>query len=175
MEENIMTYFNYLLSSCMGSGVNNSGGTAEGTGTKWWVIVIYVVVFIAFIYFIMVRPQRKQKQKQQDTMSQIEPGDSVLTTSGFYGTVVSVTADTVIVEFGNNKNCRIPMSKQAISQVEKANAASAPAASQQPQSRKKFFDRAAKEETAAAEDVAAEEVEKTEDIEVAEGHDEADK
>ena len=169
-----MAYFNYLLSSCMGSGTNGTNGSAEGTGTQWWVIVIYIVVFIAFIYFIMVRPQRKQKQKQQDTMSQIEPGDSVLTTSGFYGTVVSVTADTVIVEFGNNKNCRIPMSKQAISQVEKANAASAPAAAQQPQSRKKFFDRATKDETAAAEDTAAQTVETTEDIEVAEGENETE-
>ena len=28
----------------------------------------------------------------------------------------------VIVEFGNNKNCRIPMQKAAIAQVEKPNA-----------------------------------------------------
>jgi preprotein translocase subunit YajC len=30
-----------------------------------------------------------------------------------------MTEDTVIVEFGNNKNCRIPMQKAAIVQVEK--------------------------------------------------------
>ena len=29
----------------------------------------------------------------------------------------------VIVEFGNNKNCRIPMRKQAIAEVEKAGSA----------------------------------------------------
>ncbi|MCF0228986.1 MAG: preprotein translocase subunit YajC, partial [Parasporobacterium sp.] len=126
----------------MGSGVGADGGNAEGTGSPWYVIVIYIAVFVAFIYFIMIRPQRKQKQKQQDTMSAMEPGDSVLTTSGFYGTIVSVTADTVIVEFGNNKNCRIPMSKQAISQVEKANAATQGAAGAQPASRKKFWQKA---------------------------------
>ena len=145
-----MATFNYLLMSCMGSGVGQNGGNAEGTGSPWYVIVIYIAVFVAFIYFIMVRPQRKQKQKQQDTMNAMEPGDSVLTTSGFYGTIVSVTADTVIVEFGNNKNCRIPMAKQAISQVEKANAATAQAAaSAQPSSRKKFFERAEKAEAEA--------------------------
>jgi preprotein translocase subunit YajC len=32
-----------------------------------------------------------------------------------------MTADTVIVEFGNNKNCRIPMQKQAIVRSEKPN------------------------------------------------------
>ena len=46
-------------------------------------------------------------------------GDSVLTTSGFYGVIIDMTDDTVIVEFGNNKNCRIPMQKAAIVQVEK--------------------------------------------------------
>jgi preprotein translocase subunit YajC len=30
-----------------------------------------------------------------------------------------MTEDTVIVEFGNNKNCRIPMQKTAIVQIEK--------------------------------------------------------
>ena len=30
--------------------------------------------------------------------------------------------DTVIVEFGSNKNCRIPMQKSAIVQIEKAEA-----------------------------------------------------
>lgn len=30
-----------------------------------------------------------------------------------------MTDDTVIVEFGSNKNCRIPMQKVAIVQVEK--------------------------------------------------------
>ena len=33
-----------------------------------------------------------------------------------------MTDDTVIVEFGNNKNCRSPMQKSAIVQVEKADA-----------------------------------------------------
>ena len=77
----------------------------------------------------------------------------------FYGTIVAINGDTVIVEFGNNKNCRIPMSKQAISQVEKANAASIPAAPSQ--SEKKFFGRkkAAQAEEAMKETEAPEPIE----------------
>ena len=52
-------------------------------------------------------------------MDSIEIGDYVLTTSGFYGVVIDITDDDVIVEFGNNKNCRIPMRKTAITEVEK--------------------------------------------------------
>jgi preprotein translocase subunit YajC len=54
----------------------------------------------------------------------LEVGDSVLTTSGFYGVIIDITDDTVIVEFGNNKNCRIPMQKAAIVESEKPQAAS---------------------------------------------------
>ena len=36
--------------------------------------------------------------------------------------VIDVQDDMVIVEFGNNKNCRIPMQKTAIVDVEKADA-----------------------------------------------------
>ena len=65
------------------------------------------------------RPQQKQKKEQEALLSSIAVGDSVLTTSGFYGVIIDMTEDTVIVEFGNNKNCRIPMQKSAIVQVEK--------------------------------------------------------
>ena len=48
-------------------------------------------------------------------------GDSVKTSSGMIGTVIDLNEEdgTVIVEFGNNKNCRIPMVKEAIIEVEK--------------------------------------------------------
>ncbi|MDD6571433.1 MAG: preprotein translocase subunit YajC, partial [Thermoflexaceae bacterium] len=71
-------------------------------------------------YFLAIRPQKKQQQKHNDLMSTLENGDYILTSSGFYGTVIDITEDTVIVEFGNNKNCRIPMKKEAIVEVEKA-------------------------------------------------------
>ena len=59
---------------------------------------------------------------QQELMDSIEQGDYVLTTSGFYGVIIDITDDDVIVEFGNNKNCRIPMQKAAIAQIEKPGA-----------------------------------------------------
>ena len=88
--------------------------------TAFW--VIYIVFFIALIYFMAYRPQKKQKEQQEALMNSVAVGDSVLTTAGFYGVIIDMTDDTVIVEFGNNKNCRIPMQKAAIVQVEKPDA-----------------------------------------------------
>ena len=82
-------------------------------------IIFYVVFLGGLMYFMAIRPQKKQQKKLNDLVSSMEIGDFVLTTSGFYGTIIDITDDTVIVEFGNNKNCRIPMQKKAIVEVEK--------------------------------------------------------
>ena len=95
---------------------------AEGSnGGFLATLALYLVIFVPVIYFGMIRPQKKQREKQQILMESISVGDSVLTIAGFYGVVIDVNEDVVIVEFGNNKNCRIPMKKEAISEVEKAN------------------------------------------------------
>ena len=54
-------------------------------------------------------------------LANTEVGDVVVTTSGFYGVLIDITEDDVIVEFGSNRNCRIPMKKSAIAEVEKSN------------------------------------------------------
>ncbi|MBO5352308.1 MAG: preprotein translocase subunit YajC [Lachnospiraceae bacterium] len=83
-------------------------------------ILFYVAFFGLLIYFMIIRPQKKQQKKQDELVSSIEIGDSILTTSGFYGVVIdNVDDEVIIVEFGNNKNCRIPMKKTAIVEVEK--------------------------------------------------------
>ena len=85
------------------------------------VIVIYVVLF-GGLWWFMMRPQKKEQKRIQAMLASMEVGDTALTTSGFYGVIIDITDDDVIVEFGNNKNSRIPMQKAAIAQIEKPNA-----------------------------------------------------
>ena len=85
------------------------------------VFVIYVVLF-GGLWWFMMRPQKKEQKRIQAMLASMEVGDTALTTSGFYGVIIDITDDDVIVEFGNNKNCRIPMQKAAIAQIEKPNA-----------------------------------------------------
>ncbi len=91
-----------------------------GSGGGYTAIIIWVVILVAFMFFFMIRPQRRERQRKNDMMSQMAVGDTVCTTSGFYGTLIDVDEDVVIVEFGNNRNCRIPMQRSAIAQIEKA-------------------------------------------------------
>lgn len=96
--------------------------TTASSGSTLLVTVAYVVIIGVFFYFFLFRPQKKEKNKIKALLSSLEIGDSVLTTSGFYGVIIDITDTDVIVEFGSNKNCRIPMQKTAIAQIEKANA-----------------------------------------------------
>lgn len=94
-----------------------ASGSMAGGGV---VMIAYIVLIFGFIYFFMIRPQKKEQKKMAAMLSTLEIGDCILTSSGFYGIIIDITDDTVIAEFGNNKNCRIPMQKSAIAQVEKA-------------------------------------------------------
>ena len=78
------------------------------------VLILFYVVIIGGFWWLLMRPQKKEQKRVQLMLS-----DTVLTTSGFYGVVIDITDEDVIVEFGSNKNCRIPMQKSAIMQVEK--------------------------------------------------------
>ena len=89
----------------------------EGLG--FGLVAVYAVFIIA-MFWLMGRPQKKEQKRLQELMATLAVGDTVKTTSGFYGVIIDITDDMVIVEFGNNKNCRIPMDKAAITDVEKA-------------------------------------------------------
>lgn len=94
---------------------------AQSAGSASWLplIAVYAVIFGGF-WFVFMRPQKKEQKRIQQMLASMEVGDTVLTTSGFYGVIIDMTEEDVIVEFGSNKNCRIPMQKAAIAQVEKS-------------------------------------------------------
>jgi preprotein translocase subunit YajC len=100
----------------------DSTGTSSTAGIG--VTVGYFAIVILAFYFIAIRPQRKQEKNHAALLTTVAPGDSVLTVSGFYGVIIYVMDDVVIVEFGNNKNCRIPMKKDSIVELEKADGTS---------------------------------------------------
>lgn len=93
-----------------GSGYNDN----SNVGCLFWINVLF-----------NDQTTEEKEEELKQMMETLEVGDSVLTTSGFYGVVVDkVDETTIIVEFGNDKHCRIPMEKSAIQAMEKANASS---------------------------------------------------
>ena len=94
---------------------------AGGAGTGGMIMmVVYIVIIFGAMYFFAIRPQKREQKRMQNLLSTMEVGDTVVTSSGFYGTIIAVSEEDCIVEFGNNRNCRIPMRKSAIVEIEKA-------------------------------------------------------
>jgi preprotein translocase subunit YajC len=91
-------------------------GAQSGSGL---IMIVWIVILFVFMYFFMIRPQRKEQNAKNALLNSLAVGDTILTTSGFYGVVIDIDDDTLIVEFGSNKNCRIPMQKSAVAAVEK--------------------------------------------------------
>lgn len=96
--------------------------TEASAGGGMTLMIVYIIVIFGAMYFFAIRPQKKEQKRMAAMLSELAVGDTIVTTSGFYGVVIDITEDDCIVEFGNNKNCRIPMKKSAIAEVEKAEA-----------------------------------------------------
>ena len=92
--------------------------SASFWGSGIGMILIYVIIIGGF-YLIAIRPQKKKEKEHRALVESVAVGDSILTTSGFYGVVIDMTDDVVIVEFGNNKTCRSPLQRAAIVEVDK--------------------------------------------------------
>ena len=76
---------------------------SSGAGMGMMGTIIWIAVLLVFIFIFMLRPQKKEQARRNEMMAKMAVGDTVLTSSGFYGTLIDITDDTVIVEFGNNK------------------------------------------------------------------------
>ena len=74
-------------------------GTAGTGGFNIGIIIIYIVGFGALMYFMSYRPQKKEQDRKKELLSSLEIGDSVCTTAGFYGVIIDITEDMLIIEF----------------------------------------------------------------------------
>ena len=112
---------NFILLASDAAGTATDAAAKGSSSGSWLMIVLQLGVLGLLLYFMLIRPQKKQQKQMKALLSTLATGDSVLTSGGFYGVVIDVMDEVVIVEFGNNKNCRIPMKKSAITEIEKPN------------------------------------------------------
>lgn len=64
----------------------------------WGGIIIYVVVLGALFYFMLIRPQKKKQKEEKKLRDSLQMGDEILTIGGFYGKIVSIKDDTIVIE-----------------------------------------------------------------------------
>lgn len=75
-----------------------NGAAAGGMDGGWVTMIIYLVVIIGAFYFLLIRPQKKKQKEEKKMRDSLQIGDEILTIGGFYGKVVSIKEDSIVIE-----------------------------------------------------------------------------
>ncbi len=70
----------------------------QQTGSSWITLVIYLVVIGGIFYFMLIRPQKKKQKEEEKLKNSLQIGDEIITIGGFYGKIVSIKEDSLVIE-----------------------------------------------------------------------------
>ena len=96
----------WLISTVFAGGCVLTGEGGEEGGSPWTMIIFIVLIFAA-MYFLMIRPQRKKQKEHQEMMMELKRGDRVITAGGIYGTIESLSEDSVIIKVESGVTMRV--------------------------------------------------------------------
>jgi preprotein translocase subunit YajC len=88
----------------------------EQEGGSIWPMIIFLVVIFALFYFVMIRPQRKRQKEHETMMRELQKGDRVITAGGIYGTIESLSEDSVVIKVEGGTTMRVARGSVAIRQ-----------------------------------------------------------
>ena len=95
-----------LVLAFIGGCIPTDTGGEEGGGSIWPMIIFLVIIFGLF-YLVMIRPQRR-RQKEHDTLVQeLQKGDRVITAGGIYGTIESISEDSIVIKVEGGTTIRV--------------------------------------------------------------------
>ena len=76
-------------------------------GSSLWYMIGFLVLIFGFFYFVMIRPQRKRQKDHEMMMQELKRGDKVVTAGGLYGTVDSISEDSVVIKVESGATIRV--------------------------------------------------------------------
>ncbi len=94
-----------------------AGGAAAapGAGPSMFQSILPIVIIIGIFYFLLIRPQSKKAKEHKAMLDALKKGDRVITSGGIYGTIYSLTADTVVLII--SENVKIKVARGYVGQV----------------------------------------------------------
>ncbi len=73
-----------------------------------------VAIFLIF-YFLLIRPQQKQQKAHEKMLEALKKGDKILTSGGFYGTIVGIKGTDLEVRFA--ENVKLTVARSAVAKL----------------------------------------------------------
>lgn len=86
----------------MGAGAQG----AEGAANPIAGMVPLILMFVIF-YFLLIRPQQKKAKQHKEMLGALKKGDWILTGGGFYGRIVEIHEDDLLVDLGNENEVAV--------------------------------------------------------------------
>jgi len=80
-------------------------GATDGSSIR--VMLAFFIVIIGLFYFVMIRPQKKRQKDHQTMMEELQRGDRVMTAGGIYGTIESISEDSVVIKVESGSTLRV--------------------------------------------------------------------
>ena len=72
------------------------------------------LLMIFIFYFILIRPQQRQERERQDMLGRLKSGDTVVTSGGIIGVIVSVSDDEVKIEAGDKNKVKLRIARDDV-------------------------------------------------------------
>jgi len=76
-----------------------------------------IILIFGIFYFLLFLPMQRQKKKQQAMLSSLQNGNTVLTSGGIVGTIISIGDDETLVLRVKPDNIKLQVARSAVSNL----------------------------------------------------------
>ena len=76
-----------------------------------------ILLIFAIFYFLLFMPMQRQRKNQQKMLSGLQNGNTVLTSGGIVGTIVSIDSDDTLVLRVKPDNVKLQVARSSVSSL----------------------------------------------------------
>lgn len=76
-----------------------------------------IILIFAIFYFLLFLPMQRQRKQQAKMLKELQNGNTVVTTGGIVGTIVSIGEDETLILRVKPDNVKIQVARSAVSNV----------------------------------------------------------
>ena len=85
----------------------------QGIGAGGIGPIVMMVAIFAIFYFLMIMPQQRKQKKWAEMLTQIKPGDKVVTSGGLTGVVMSAKDDALVLRVAPD-NLKLEVARSSV-------------------------------------------------------------
>jgi preprotein translocase subunit YajC len=79
--------------------------------------ILPIVLMFAIAYFLIFLPVQKQRKQQQNMLKALQNGQTVVTSGGIVGTIVTVNGDDTLILRVKPDNLKLQVSRASVTSV----------------------------------------------------------